>query len=36
VTGARNVQKYYFDNEGQRHAIYMLPRLPVLGLEYRF
>lgn len=36
VLGAKNVQQYYYDNAGERHAIYMLPRLPVLGLEYRF
>jgi hypothetical protein len=36
VLNARNVQQYYFDEAGNRQAIYMLPRLPVLGVEFRF
>jgi hypothetical protein len=33
VTNAHNVQSYYYDNESTRRAIYMIPRVPFLGVS---
>ncbi|HDQ99287.1 MAG TPA: hypothetical protein ENN51_03250 [candidate division WOR-3 bacterium] len=36
ATNARNVQSWYHDADGTRRAIWMLPRLPMLGLAWEF
>ena len=36
VTCAGNVQSYYYDSTGERKTIYMMPLLPLVGIEFGF